>query len=125
MNKSFKVLLYVLLVASLGANAYLLALARWNHERIESFSEHVILNRAAAKIKPGLDKVSVYKLIERLPDSTRPTDSGTTVESWIPDDHKPFLHRMRFGNDAANGSYYLYIEFDVNDTVVEVSSGNF
>ena len=39
--------------------------------------------------------------------------------------HKPFLHRMRFGSDPGNGSYYLDVEFDTNDTVVAVRSGNF
>ena len=125
MNRSSKLLLYIFLIASLGANGILLVLVRWDHERIQVMSEDLKLTMAAEQIKIGTDRATVYKLIGRLPNTSRSLNHRTTVDSWMPDSHKPFLHRMRFGSDPGNGSYYLDVEFDTNDTVVAVRSGNF
>ena len=125
MNKPVRLAIIFLLLGSLATNAVLAALARWNSERITMLTASMELMVAAEQLKSGEDKLVVLKLIGHLPHNKRETDRGTTVFGWIPDQHMPFLHRIRFGGDASNGSYYLYIEFDANDKVVEVSSGNF
>jgi hypothetical protein len=119
MKTNYKYFSYLLLFLLLASSLYILLQRQLHKEKLEEITYAVEIKNSASKIRKGMSREEVIKIVGYPPDKIDKVEDGTMLR-WSAYFHQGKVTEILYKYDGF-GSYWLTVWFDSNDTVTRIS----